>query len=99
MNLRLTLLSTLVLVLLLAGACGGSSQVDPAPFKAAMQADFDRRKYGVSIGEISEIQIKGNSATLKVRVTHKESTGMKPQWTVSLKKSGDGWTVVTIKRK
>jgi len=99
MNLRLTLLSTLVLVLLLAGACGGSSQVDPAPFKAAMQADFDKRKYGVSIGEISEIQIKGNSATLKVRVTHKESTGMKPQWTVSLKKSGDGWTVVTIKRK
>lgn len=98
MNLRLAMATTLVLLL----ACGGegsSEPIDPAPFKAALEAEFNRRKYGVSIGEISEIRITGDTATLKVRVIHEESTGMKPQWTVSFNRSGDAWTVNTIKRK
>ncbi len=87
-----------LIALVVFAACGGNeaAPVDPAPFKAAMEAEIAKKKYGVSVDAIEDLVVSGDTAVAGVRVSHKESTGMRPRWGVSFTRVGGTWQVERV---
>ncbi len=72
--------------------------VDPAPFRAALEAHMTRQKWDVKVDSFESLEVQDTRATAVVRVAHAESTGLKPEWKVSFLKKDGNWIVDTVER-
>lgn len=94
-------IAILGLALAALAACGEGKKepaADPAPFKAALEAYMNEKKYGMTIESVEELTVEGDRASAAFRLSA-ASTGMKPRWDVTFKRAGTGWAVDQVKRK
>jgi len=90
----------LVACLLAAAGCGGrKSEIDSAPFAAAIVEYCRVNSMGMKPDTFESIEIAGEAAIVKVRMaTADDLYGMKPLWTIRFRRKGDAWAVTGVDR-
>jgi hypothetical protein len=81
--------------------CGGEKPeaADKAPFEAALVEYLRVNSMEMKPDRFESLDVSGSKAIAKVRMATKDDLyGMKPLWTVTFEKSGEGWVVGKVDR-
>jgi len=98
---RVVLAVALAVSAALVAGCGGekAKPEDTAPFEAALVEYLRVGSMDMKPDKFESLQVEGRSATAKVRMATKDDLyGMKPLWTVTFHRAGEGWRVEDVKR-
>ena len=81
--------------------CGGkeTTTVDPAPFKAALDAHCAANHMDMMVAEFKELEVEGDTATGKAAMRDKsELYGLTIVWDVKFEREGERWKVKQVVR-